>query len=169
MNEAARLFEEALTWMLNTFASHRFVKERDIEWTLYKSLRDRVESHGLPYRVFDGYTMSATAPKLSADLVVLTPPDTVEVAIELKYEPDNRRVDITSGKFPRYDYSEVVKDVGKIKTYVEQGLAREAYAILIDEGGYHVRQSSPVGSEWRDWRSEESPHLCVLWSRMPLL
>ena len=54
MNEAARLFEETLTWMLNTFASHRFVKERDIEWTLYKYLRDRVENQGLPYRISDG-------------------------------------------------------------------------------------------------------------------
>ena len=169
MNEAARLFEEALTWMLNTFASHRFVKERDIEWTLYKYLRNRVENQGLSYRIFDGYTMPATPSKLSADLVVLTPPETVEVAIELKYEPYNRRADIHPGKFPRYDYSEVVKDVGKIQTYVQQRLAREAYAILIDEGGYHARQPTPAGSEWRDWRSEESPHLCVLCSHVVLL
>jgi len=39
MNEATQLFEEALAWVLNTFANHRFVKERAIEWTVYKYAR----------------------------------------------------------------------------------------------------------------------------------
>ena len=139
MNEAAQLFEDTLTLVLNTFTSHRFVKERDIEWTIYKYLIDRIESQVLPYRVLDGHTMLTHPSKVSADLVILTPADAVEVAIELKYEPHNKRKDIASGKFPRYDYREIVEDVEKIQTYVRQRLAREAYAILIDEGSYHVR------------------------------
>lgn len=159
---AAELFESAMHWLRDHYTDYRFFTERDIVWTVQLRLHLEIESRGLPFRVFNDYTMTSGG---SADIVILEGDD-VAVAVEFKYEPDHSRStdrggDIPKGKFDVVTWRAVENDVLKTQGYVEQRAAKVAYAVFIDEGGWGRRRPIPDGCEWRDWGGGR----WALWSR----
>ena len=160
---AAELFESAMHWLRDHYTDYRFFTERDIVWTVQLRLLAEIESRGLPFRVVQEYTI---LPNVRTDMVIMER-DAVAVAAEFKYEPDsgrssNRGGDIWHSKFPVIDpWSEAEKAVERAQSYVTQGRAGAAYAIVIDEGGRHNWRPTPDGCQWRDWGGGR----WALWSR----
>ncbi len=167
--EATKLFEDTIEWLRCQYRGYRFFTERDIVWTVQTRMMEEIERADLPYRVFNEYRLGGPR----ADLVILGG-DSVEVAAEFKYEPSHDRKadrggDIWSSKlnpsavFWSDPNGSVTKDVRRVQEYVEQGKAKTAYSIFIDEGGHFRWRDPPHGSEWIDWTGGVS----VLWSKVP--
>lgn len=159
--EAAELFEDAMAWLQEHYGEFRFFAERDVVGTVQKQIIREIEGNNLPYRVFNEFPIvPGTRRSKSADLVILNGRESVEVAIEFKYEPSpsrksDRGGDIWHSKIesPVVSWPGVVKDIERVRKYVEQDRADIAYAVLIDEGGrrYRYHRQPPPGGEWRDW------------------
>lgn len=162
---AAELFESAMHWLREHYTDYRFFTERDIVWTVQLRLHLEIESRGLPFRVFQEYTI---LPNVRTDIVIMErAAAAVAVAAEFKYEPDpgrssNRGGDIWHSKLPVIDpWAEAEKDVERAQSYIAQGRAGAAYSIVIDEGGRHNWRPTPDGCEWQDWGGGR----WALWSR----
>ena len=160
--DAPDLFESVTEWLRRHYSDHRFFAERDIVWTVQTKLNSEIESRRLPYRVFNDYRI---APRRLADLVILHN-NTIEVAVEFKYEPSHSRSsdmggDIMKGKFPVVFWNEVEKDVRRVQDYVALNQSTAAYSILIDESKYFRWRDAPSGSEWIDW----TENMSILWSQ----
>lgn len=170
--EATELFESTIEWLRSQYASYRFFTERDVVWTIQLRMLEELERTHLPYRVVNEYGFGVGGPR--ADLVVLAG-GSVEVAAEFKYEPSHARKadrggDIWSSKLnPSAVFwsdssgRSVIGDVRRVQAYVEQGEAKAAHFIFIDEGGHFRWRGSPHGSKWIDWPGGIS----VLWSKVP--
>ena len=159
---AAELFESAMHWLRDHYTEYRFFTERDLVWTVQLRLLAEIESRGLPFRVFNDYTM---LPGIRTDIAILEK-DAVAVAAEFKYEPDparssNRGGDIWHSKLPVLIWTEAEKDVERAQSYIAQGRAGAAYSIVIDEGGRHNWRTPADGCEWQDWGGGR----WALWSR----
>ncbi|MYC07487.1 MAG: hypothetical protein F4X57_10005 [Chloroflexi bacterium] len=160
--KSSDLFESAIEWLQQNYSNYRFYTERDIVWTVQTHLNSEITRHNMPHRVFNDYTLLQ---KRRADLVILNN-NIVEIAAEFKYEPSHNRNadlcgDIPKGKFPVVSWTEVEKDIHRVKDYVSSKYAKVAYSILIDEGKWFRRKPAPVGSEWIDWMENMS----ILWSK----
>ena len=160
-NEVRQLVLDVLDWLRDTYSSHRFFTERDVEWTVQKRLWHEICSRQLPYEVFHNFRMPRD-PKSLADLVVVRrprqPTEPVEFAIEFKYEPAHSRNDILPGKFPVVeDWKKVVCDVDRVQRFVREKHARSACSLFIDEGGYYRKQEAAPNSCWKDWDINTSP------------
>ena len=160
--DAAQLFETVMQWLREHYADYRFFTERDIVWTVQLRLYAEIERQGLPFRVFNDYTMERN---VRADLAILEA-DAVAVAAEFKYEPDPRRStshggDIWHSKLPVVIWAEAEKDIERAKNYVIQRQAKTAYSVVIDEGGKHKWRNPPNGCDWQDWESGR----WALWSK----
>ena len=171
--EADELFENTIAWLKEHYGEFRFFAERDVVWTVQKQILREIESHCLPYRVFNDYTIVlGKSCSRSADLVILNNCDSVEVAVEFKYEPDRARGtdrdgdrDIWHSKLETsvVSWSEVEKDIKRIQRYFEKRKAKAAYSVFIDEGGrFYAYQPQPSPrSEWIDWGQDR----WVLWAQ----
>lgn len=151
--DAAQLFETVMQGLREHYADYRFFTERDIVWTVQLRLYAEIKKQGLPFRVFNDYTM--VAPNIRADLAILEA-GVVAVAAEFKYEPDpgrstNRGGDIWHSKLPVVIWAEAEKDIERSQNYVIQRQAKTAYSVVIDEGGRHKRRNPPNGCDWQDW------------------
>lgn len=171
---ATELFENAMDWLQQHYGEYRFFTERDVEWTLQKRILEMIEGLQLPYHVVNNYTI---VDSVQTDLVIISG-TSVEVAVEFKYEPSHARStkqggDIWSTKFSStvvfWTVTEnskdgsVEKDIRRVCDYVDQGRAKVAYAVFIDEGGYfHGSQDTLARSKWRDWGGGR----WVLWSKV---
>jgi len=167
MSEASQLFEESIEWLRQNY--RRFFAERDIVWTLQLRISDLIQARALPYRVFNDYPiLPGKRRSLCADIAILNQQDEVEVAAEFKYEPSHKRTDIWRTKFPVIFWNDdgVGKDVKRVQEFAEQGVARVAYAIFIDEGGAFRSRPAHPGSRWVDWTlaGDDSRRLSVLWT-----
>lgn len=149
-----RLLLEALEWLAATYRQHRFFNERDLVWTLQRWLLTRIESEGLPYRLFHDYPMApGQKGNLCGDLVVLDVQGFPELVVEFKFEPDHRRTDVWPTKFPvvLWGMEGVGKDIERVRVWVEEGRAAVGYALLCDEGRHFRRREPHPGSRWVDW------------------
>lgn len=154
MKPAFELFEDALGWLRDNYASFCFFTERDVVWTIQTQIIKQINEGTLPYKVFNDYPMlKGNRRSLSADLVILNSNDNVEVAVEFKYEPAHERgdVDILTQKFPVVTWDSVRKDVDRIYEFIAQGKARYTYAVFIDEGGFFCKRPAHLRSEWLEW------------------
>lgn len=171
MTQAATVFEDALAWLRDHYASKRFYVERDIVWTVQTHLAFRIAEQQLPYRVFSEYPMlPGLRRSICTDLVLLNSENVVEVAGEFKFEPSHKRggIDIWPGKFDATSWPALTLDLQKIRQYVDQGKAGTAYSILIDEGGYFRHRPAQPGSVWIDWAVQGEPwhKVSVHWTRV---
>ncbi len=167
--EAAEIFKSSLRWLQDKYADYRFYTERDIVWTIQRRITEEIRRAGLPYRVFNDHTIFKR-PRTGTDLAILDERDSVEVAVEFKYEPSHvRRADRGGDIWPsKLDPSvvfwtgegSVEKDVQRIREYVERGLVKEAFSVFVDEGGRFRSRRPHSGSEWIDWSRDVS----ILWS-----
>ncbi len=160
--KAPELFEYSIRLLKQRYPNYRFFTERDVVWTVQMQLIKYIEHHDLPYRVFNDYGLGS---RRRADLVILDN-DSVEVAVEFKYEPSRNRnsnagVDIPATKFPVVFWEEVQKDVKRVQDFVKLKQSNVAYSVFIDEGSAFNWREAPAGSEWISWHKGIS----VLWSR----
>jgi len=128
----------------------------------------RLKEFGVDYKVFNDYPMlPGSRRSLSTDLAVVDTKGQVLVAIEFKFEPSHRRLDIMRQKLPVIGWSDAARDIERVRTYVELQKSRVAYAVLIDEGGCFRHRQPPNGSKWIDWSSLNSGEhaISLLWTR----
>ena len=131
--DAAEYFENAMERFRQRYFRRRFFTERDVVWTLQQRLASDLGSSGASYRVYH-----TVMPRIRTDLAILSG-ETIEVAVEFKYEPSHRRRadhggDIWPTKFDVVAWAEVQRDVQRIREFVENRRAKTGYAVLIDEG-----------------------------------
>jgi hypothetical protein len=174
---AVELFENELKQIEENYGSYMFFNERDIIWTLQKKIWKQIRELQLPYRVFHEYPFNEGYGTPAVDLAILDIYDMypMEVAIELKYEPDHKRQgkDIRPNKYAKdgsntvfwKNEGSVERDVERAKYLLDIGQAKVVYAILIDEGGFHhttkdrpPRIREPFDDcEWRQWNPQNAP------------
>lgn len=165
--EAAELFESTLRWLQGRYTNYRFFTERDIVWIVQLRILEEIARTALPYRVFNDHTIFG---RTRTDLAILAG-DTVEVAIEFKYEPSHeRRADRGGDIWPsKLDPSvvfwtgegSVERDILRVRDYVDQRNVKVAFSVFIDEGGRFRHRDPYLGSEWVDW----GQGVWVLWSK----
>jgi hypothetical protein len=171
---ASALIEEAVDWLREHYGEFDFWVERDLVWTVQTRLRQVIRERGLPYLVLNDYPMLAGSRRsVSADLVVRDRRTGAMVAAEFKYEPAHWRTEFMAmpGKLPVVVWGAegVAKDVGRIRAFVEQGVASVAFAVFIDEGRHFRHRAPHPGSRWVDWdaTTAEGAAPSVLWTRWP--
>lgn len=130
----------------------------------------------LPLTVLNDYgLLPGPRRALSADLVINNASGQVLIAAEFKYEPSHNRSEFRAqpGKLPVVFWGAdgVSKYVARIRQFAEAGVARTAYAMLIDEGRRFRARIPHPGSAWRDWPATVPGHHApaVLWSQWPQL
>jgi hypothetical protein len=151
---AVGLFEEVIAWLREHYSEFEFWVERDLVWTVQSHLGQVIKERSLPYSVINDCPMLPSVGRArSADLVIRDAGKSVLVAVEFKYEPSHCRADLPPAKLPVVFWGNdgVAKDIKRIREFVEQGAARVAFAIFIDEGGYFRHRPAHPGAEWRDW------------------
>ncbi len=154
MKSARQLFEASLGWLQSTYPQHQFFVERGVVWTLQKHLNQVIRSGQLSFHVFNDYGIDlGNRRRIFADLAVLDPDDTVQLAVEFKYEPSHSRVDIQPSKFPAVFWGKdgVAKDIERITEFVSKGKAKHAYSVFIDEGGHFRSRRPHAGAKWHKW------------------
>jgi hypothetical protein len=160
--EAARLFDDALTWFHDTYASHRFYTERDVVWTLQKWLALESATRGLPYQTYNDFGVEPGLRRaLSADIALVVPGESPDLAVEFKYEPSHLRDDIPRSKIPVVGWTAVLQDVERIHRWVAEARIKAGAAVLIDEGRFFRAKVPAPGSMWMDWGSRGAPELDV--------
>ena len=165
--EASELFEDAMRWLRGCYGEYRFFTERDVVWTIQQRIACEIRRTGAPYRVFNDHTI---LPRIRTDLAILSG-DSIEVAVEFKYEPSHiRRADRGGDIWPtKLDPSvvfwtgdgSVEKDAQRIADYVGKKRTMSAYLVFVDEGGRFRHRDPFPDSEWVDWEAGVS----VLWSK----
>lgn len=167
--DAVGVAELAFDWLATHYRPQRAFNERDIEAALQRRLTDLIDERRLPLRVFHGYPIERQPGRqaLCVDLAVVGPDDSVELAIELKYEPSHARADIWPTKFPVVSWSEVMRDMGRLKRWVDEKQACAGLGAFIDEGRHFTARPAPPGATWGTWTlgASKGPHPAVLISR----
>ena len=160
MDEAVILFESAIDWLKQEYASIHFFVERDVVWTIQKYLAAAIKDQSLPYSVYNDYPiLRGERRSVCTDLAIIDSQGVVEVAAEIKYEPAHRRDDIWPSKFPVVFWGRegVEKDIERVQNYVNAGRAKAAYSVFIDEGSFFRHREAPLGSNWIDWEVRVVP------------
>jgi len=154
--DARSMWGEAIAWLEEHYKEFTFFAERDVVWTVQCFLIERLRDCGLAYQVFNDYPiLPGSRRSISCDLAIVSQDGTVELATEFKYEPWHTRTDILPGKLPVVYWGKegVGKDVLRIGEFVAKGVAKEGYAVFVDEGGYFRKRAPHPGSEWTQWSS----------------
>ena len=167
---AVQLFERAIDELRKHYDEFDFHAERDVVWTVQKELARTVRELKLPFRIVSGYPiMRSPRRSLTADLAILNARGDVELAAEFKYEPAHPRQDIWPTKFPVVIWTKgggVLDDIERVHRCVEQGVAKTAYAVFIDEGA-HFRHRDPYrGSSWLDWGVGPTRKAAIHWCKV---
>lgn len=151
---AADFFEQTLEWLRQNYSAYRFFVERDVVWTVQTIVAQQISEGHLPFKVFNDHpVLPGNRRHISADLALLdAQAGAIDLVAEFKYEPSHQRTDILKQKLPVVLWREgVMEDIARIRQFAQQGGARVAYAVFIDEGGYYRNRTPPPGSEWREW------------------
>ena len=155
--QADALFREAIDWLGADYGSRVFYLERDIVYTLQSRPVAGVDAERLPFRVYDDYPIiPGQYGGLSADLAVVSASQEVLLAAEFKYEPCHRRPDLLKPTLPVTIWADIVKDTLRAHRFVEEGRAKVAYAVCIDEGNYLAQRDLSIYEERRVWSGK--PH-----------
>ena len=159
-------------WLQDHYSEFEFWVERDLVWTVQSHLGQVIKERGLPYSVINDYPMLPGIGRArSADLVIRDADKAVLVAVECQYEPAHGRADLLPAKLPVVFWGNhgVAKDIERIRKFVEQGAARVAFAVFIDEGGYFRHRPAHPGAEWRGWPTGHPGgyEVSVLWACWP--
>jgi len=158
-----KVLRDSLLWLWEHYSEFRFFTERDVVWTIQRHLLDVIEQQALAFSVFNDFPIEPGARRaLSVDLAILRPNERVALALEFKYEPDHRRGhgderEIWPTKLSPsvvfWGAEGVLKDMERIKRWVNDGRAEAAFAIFIDEGGLFRSREPHPGAQWFDIQS----------------
>ncbi len=151
---AERIAGQAVEWLRETYDDYAFYVQRDVAWTLQNRLSELVGQAAVDLCVFNDYLVLDARPRpCHADLVLVGSAGTIEVALEISYEPSHRRRDIPASRLPMVFWGQgVVQDVQRAQQYVKHGAVVAGWSLFIDEGGHFRERTAPPGSEWHDWR-----------------
>jgi hypothetical protein len=148
--EPEAIVVDALRWLGDTYAEHRFFKERDVEAVLQQRMSELFEERRSPWCVIENYQ--------TVDLAVVdrSEPGTIAVGVELKYEPDFGRPGLEAhgktGKRPVTDWAKVVGDRDKLEELAAGQAVGVGYAVLVDEAASHRRSRTPPPfGAWEVW------------------
>jgi hypothetical protein len=84
------------------------------------------------------------------------------IVAEFKFEPSHRRSDIDPKMLPVVGWDSVMKDVGRIRDWIERRLIGSRMAIFVDEGGFaHDRRKGLPDCQWTGWGTYGEPTLDV--------
>ncbi len=151
-----QLFEDAVNWLRSNYSCFNFFLERDIVWTLQTRIITEARKQQLPLSVYDNHKLPGS--RRLADLAIVNAGNSPEILVELKYEPDHNRTDITAGKLnPSKVYwnhprdGGVEPDIARAREFVNEGIARVGCSMLIDEGSHFSGKPAPEGSRWVEW------------------
>jgi hypothetical protein len=104
------------------------------------------------WRLFNDYPMiPGPRRSLSADLALLDARREVRLAVEFKYEPCHRRHDVLRDRLPVTAWADIVKDIDRVRRYVQENRTDVAYAVVIDEGNYLARRDLTVYADRERW------------------
>jgi len=159
---ARKLFEQVLDWLRSNYGNYEFFAEREVVWTIQQKIREIIANSALPFEVYNDFPIAkARRRSLTTDLAILNKRNEVELAIELKYEPDHQRgVGKKRSIWPSKLYPSVVfwgkegvkKDIERGRQYVDQKKAKMAVTVFIDEGGLFRHRKPYQNAEWIDWK-----------------
>jgi len=170
---ASELFEGAINWLQENYASKRFYVERDVVWTVQERLAFMIDAGRLPYRVFNDFgIVPGKRRSICADLVLVESGNLdvpVELAAEFKYEPSHSRIDIRPGKLPVISWGATRDNLRRVQQFVAEGRAKVGYSVVIDEGGHYRNREPNPGCRWIDWPLQAGKSGCVsvLWDKIP--
>ncbi|NPV54725.1 MAG: hypothetical protein HPY71_14615 [Firmicutes bacterium] len=181
-NEAAEILREALRRLRESYGERymtQYFTERDIVRELQAHLIQIANDEKKPLIVIHNYPVERDGKRaLLVDLAIISEENKdekggLDIAIEFKYEPDHERMikrpfskqGILYSKLPVVQRGDVAKDIRRIEDFVngKDSISgadllpniENAYAILIDEGGYHYRYNrkgfEDLGGEWKEW------------------
>ena len=158
---AKMLFEQALEWFRSNYGNYEFFLERDVVWVIQQKLREIITENFLPFQVYNDFPIvKARRRSLTTDLAILNKQNEVELAIELKYEPDHQRgFGIDKNIWPSKLSPSVVfwgkegvkKDVERARQYVDKKNAKSAITVFVDEDGLFRHREPHQNTEWVDW------------------
>jgi hypothetical protein len=152
LTETARLFEDGLEWLRDTYGTHRFYTERDVVWTVQKWLAIECAARGMNVRVYNDYGIEPGPRRaLSADIALVQPGETPAFVAEFKYEPSHRREDLLRVKLPVVGWTAVLLDVERIRRWWADGRIQQGIAVLVDEGRFFRSNAPAPGAAWVDW------------------
>ena len=86
-----------------------------------------------------------------ADLALVDPKGRVDVALELRWEPDHRRPDLPTAKLPQVSWKAIVGDAQRVRRWVKDGRCAVGMSVFLDEAGYYRIREAPRGTTWQDW------------------
>ena len=166
------VFHETLGWLKEKYLDFTFFAERDAVWSFQNKVQQIITENNLPLKVFNDYPiLKGNRRGLTADIVILNENGQVELAIEFKYEPDHKR-----GKEPNcniwptklvpsvvfWGKDGVLKDVERCKKFIDEGAAKVAVSIFIDEAGHFKNRNPHPGTKWIDWDYNDKRKISVL-------
>lgn len=152
---AVRALRHSMEEISRTYATTTYHQERDLVFTIQRGLIAEV---GTQAQVFNDYPLIRGPRRaLSADLAVRDDGGNVLLAVEFKYEPDRRRIDITPGKIPVTAWAEIARDTERVRRFVDDGLVQRALAVLVDEDGRYDGRAPDLFSERLEWGHAGEP------------
>ena len=171
--DAVELFESVLKHVEESYTDYNFFCERDIVWTLQRGIWERIRKLQLPFRVFHEHPFDQGKGRPAMDLAILdlSSKYPIKVALELKYEPDHKRQgkDIRPDKYVEGKVREatfwtaqtnggsVQEGISRTNKLIDTGKVEVAYAILVDEGGFHHATRQPFSDcEWIQWKPKDT-------------
>ena len=157
-NDARQLFLDILSWLRQTYASHRFFLQRDVAWTVQKYLLDRTCRWTPQIQVIHNHKVPGDA-RRQFDLALVERDGTVDLALKFRFEPAQV---LAPGKRPVVMWPDVVEDIQRVQSLVTGRKARNACSLFIDESGLCRKRPAPPGSRWEDWDIGTSTHIAVL-------
>jgi hypothetical protein len=155
--DARRLFADTLDWLLEDYGRWRFFTGRDVVWSLQTRLLGEIERRGLGWSVaHDHGVLPGPARRFPSDLAVFDEAGGVALTVELRYEPSAVRRDLRAERLPLVEWSDVLGDLARAERIRRGGHARDAFALLLDEGGRFRDRVAPSGATWEDLRGDPS-------------
>lgn len=160
-----KFFNTAMSNIQSNYSSYGFVVERDLVWTIQKQLSKLITENGMPYMVYNDYPIEKGERRSkSVDLAViqnrvkhtdiLNRKNSVELAIEFKFEPSKKRNDICRHKLPVVYWNSIIEDIKRVNRFTESNTVNIGIAVFVDEyGRYRNEKNYPITaqSKWIDW------------------
>lgn len=169
-----KFFYKCMDCIQKSYSANQFYCERDLVWTVQKMIAKKINDDKLPYKVFNDYPIEKGVHRSKSvdlsivnirceDRAVAEGIDKAELVIEFKYEPSiMRKKEICIHKLPVVMWSDVKKDIKRVKSFVENGRSKAAISVFIDEYSRNNKpQKQLLGSEWIKWESCNSEMLNI--------
>ncbi len=161
-----KIFNSCLEEIKNKYHTYHFYCERDIVWTIQRSIAEYIHQNKLPYKIINDYPIEGGERRSKSvdlavvsidvnDFDVLNGKAKAELVVEFKYEPSKmRKNEICIHKLPVVSWQGVLEDIDRVHRFVSNEKSKRSIAILIDEFGRFMTPNHIVyGSEWIEWKN----------------